>query len=136
MKIRASYLRAAENLKRLEGQSKSPLFSHVSATLNGITTVRNCKAEAILCEEFDQLQNVHSSAFYLTLACTAAFGFWVDCVIVAFVACITYSFILFYTLSSPLANGGYVGLAISQSFILTGKLTSFQMTSGIINLKA
>lgn len=41
--------------------AKSPVFSHLAATLSGISTIRANKAESRLTLEFDGLQNVHSS---------------------------------------------------------------------------
>ncbi|XP_011700174.1 PREDICTED: probable multidrug resistance-associated protein lethal(2)03659, partial [Wasmannia auropunctata] len=38
------YLKTAENVRRLEGVTKSPLFSHVNATLNGLPTIRSSGA--------------------------------------------------------------------------------------------
>jgi ATP-binding cassette, subfamily C (CFTR/MRP), member 4 len=46
-----------------------------------------------------------------------ALGLWLDCVSCAFVACVCFSFIVMHQVSTTSSN---VGLAISQSLILTG----------------
>uniref|UniRef100_A0A2M4AEM2 Putative abc transporter c family member n=1 Tax=Anopheles triannulatus TaxID=58253 RepID=A0A2M4AEM2_9DIPT len=110
------YLRPIQDLKRLEGITRSPVFSHLSATLTGLSTIRSSNAQEKIREEFDELQNVHSAVWQLTMASNAALGLWLDCISTAFVACVTFSFIVLHQ-DTYSAN---VGLAISQALILTG----------------
>ncbi|XP_058060711.1 probable multidrug resistance-associated protein lethal(2)03659 [Anopheles bellator] len=110
------YLRPIQDLKRLEGITRSPVFSHLSATLTGLSTIRASNAQEKIREEFDELQNVHSAVWQLTMASNAALGLWLDCISTAFVACVTFSFIVLHQ-NTYSAN---VGLAISQALILTG----------------
>ncbi|XP_058822715.1 ATP-binding cassette sub-family C member 4-like [Topomyia yanbarensis] len=111
------YLRPAQDLKRLEGITRSPVFSHLSATLSGLSTVRANAAQQKITQEFDALQNVHSAVWQLTMCSNAALGLWLDCISTGFVACVTFSFILLHESETYSAN---VGLAISQAMILTG----------------
>ncbi|XP_065077152.1 ATP-binding cassette sub-family C member 4 [Ochlerotatus camptorhynchus] len=110
------YLRPTQDLKRLEGISRSPVFSHLSATLTGLSTIRANAAQQKITQEFDALQNVHSAVWQLTMSSNAALGLWLDCISTAFVACVTFSFIVLHG-ETYSAN---VGLAISQAMILTG----------------
>lgn len=87
------YLKPSQDLKRLEGICRSPVFSHLSASLTGISTIRSCAIENRLTQEFDALQDVHSSVWHLTLCANTALGMWLDCVSAAFVACVTFSFV-------------------------------------------
>lgn len=50
----------------------------------------------MICQEFDALQNVHSAVWQLTMSSNAALGLWLDCISTAFVACVTYSFIVMH----------------------------------------
>lgn len=127
------------------------MFSSVNSTLNGITTIRASGAEDALREEFDQYQNCHTSAWYLTLACMASFGLWLDIIAVIFVAFVTYSFIVLHgckinlfsqhhvkqivsVISVSIVSGSFVGLAISQSLILTGMLQyGMRQTGEVVN---
>ncbi|XP_012262524.2 ATP-binding cassette sub-family C member 4-like [Athalia rosae] len=117
--VRIYYMKTAQHIKRLEGVAKSPVFSHVSSTLDGLTTIRSRGAavEELLRKEFDHLQDTHSGAWYLTLATATAFGCTLDFVSCCFIACVCYSFIL---IDAENTLGGNVGLALSQSLILTG----------------
>ena len=54
--LRKIYMRTSRSVKRIEGVNKSPIFSQLSTSLHGLTTVRAFKAEDILRKEFDRLQ--------------------------------------------------------------------------------
>ncbi|XP_015127765.1 multidrug resistance-associated protein 4 [Diachasma alloeum] len=116
-KIRNLFLATAQDLKRLEGITKSPVFSHVNATLAGLTTIRSAGGQEMLRKEFDNHQDVHTSVNSLLISTCTAFGLWLDAVTIVFVAFITYSFII---LKNDSTFAGNVGLAISQILILCG----------------
>lgn len=69
------------------------MFAHVNASLFGLPTIRSSRAQDLVKKEFDGHQDVHTSAYFLTIATSTAFGFWLDVVTIAFVAFLTYSFI-------------------------------------------
>ncbi|XP_017889371.1 multidrug resistance-associated protein 4-like [Ceratina calcarata] len=117
--IRNIYLKTAQAMKRLEGNTKSPVFSHVSSSLLGLTTIRSAGAQEMVRKEFDVHQDLHTSTYLLTISASTAFGLALDFVSVGFVAFITYSFIL---LDDGNTFAGNVGLAISQVLILCGML--------------
>lgn len=71
--------------------ARSPVFAHLSATLQGLTTIRAFGAQEILTIEFDNHQNLHSSAYYLFLGCSRSFGFWLDLKCVLYVGFVTIS---------------------------------------------
>lgn len=97
--------------------ARSPVFSHLSASLTGISTIRSCGLQQRLIREFDGLQDVHSAVWQLATSANTALGLWLDCVSVAFVTAVTFSFISLYGGNT---FSGNVGLAISQALILTG----------------
>lgn len=90
------------------------MFSHLGATLNGLSTIRAFNAEAILTKEFDNHQDLNSTAFYMFLAASRAFGFWLDFTLCVYIAIVILSFFLMSN------SGGNVGLAITQVMGLTG----------------
>lgn len=51
-------------LFRIEGITRSPVFSHLSATLAGLSTIRACGAQEMLKKEFDRHQDLHTGAWY------------------------------------------------------------------------
>nr|AKC34058.1 ABCC4-like protein [Spodoptera litura]AKC34900.1 ABCC4-like protein [Spodoptera litura] len=114
--LRIFYLSSSRSIKRLEGVTRSPVFSHLNASLQGITTIRAFGAQEALIREFDNHQDLHSSAWYLFIASSRAFGFWLDLVCVVYIAMVTLSFLVF----GQNEYGGNVGLAITQAMGLTG----------------
>ncbi|EDW66850.1 ATP-binding cassette sub-family C member 4 [Drosophila virilis] len=116
MLILKLYLRPSQDLKRLEGICRSPVFSHLSCSLTGLSIIRSRQLQDVVAKEFDLLQDVHSSVWQLTMAANTALGLWLDCVSCAFLTAVTFSFII----TSETTYSGNVGLAISQAMILTG----------------
>ena len=70
--------------------ARSPVFTHLSSTLNGLVTVRVHQSQVVFQRVFDDLQDVHSSAWYMYLCSSYWFGLWLDCMCVVYVACVTY----------------------------------------------
>ncbi|XP_060518770.1 ATP-binding cassette subfamily C member 4-like isoform X2 [Cylas formicarius] len=114
--LRVVYLATSRDIKRLEGITRSPVYSHLTATLQGVTTIRAFGAEEILTKEFDNYQNENSSAYFTFTALGRSFGMTLDMHCVVFVALVTLSFLFF----DAKTLGGNVGLAITQSITLTG----------------
>ncbi|XP_066143996.1 ATP-binding cassette sub-family C member 4-like isoform X1 [Euwallacea fornicatus] len=114
--LRVIFLATSRDIKRLESITRSPIYSHLTATLQGLTTIRAFGAQEILKEEFDNYQNAYSSAYFMFLGANRTFGFWLDMHCVAFISLVTMSFLILDTTNF----GGNVGLAITQSIQLTG----------------
>ncbi|KAL5284865.1 ABCC4.2 family protein [Megaselia abdita] len=113
--LRVFYLKTSMDVKRIEGITRSPIYSHLGTSLNGLSTIRSFKAQNSLIKDFDNYQDHHSSAYYMFISTSSAFGFWLDCFCVAYLAIITLSFFFM-----PNENGGNVGLVITQAIGLTG----------------
>ncbi|KAK0158239.1 hypothetical protein PV328_009270 [Microctonus aethiopoides] len=117
--LRVIYVSTSRSIKRLEGITRSPVFNHFSATLQGLATIRSFDANDVLIEEFDRHQDLHSSAWYIFIASSRAFGFWLDIVCLFYILLVTISFLVMSDDSNS-GEGGNVGLAITQSIGLTG----------------
>ncbi|CAH0558001.1 unnamed protein product [Brassicogethes aeneus] len=115
--MRYHFLKSSKNIKRLEGIMKSPIFTHLNTTLQGLTTIRAFNAENILKSEFDKHQDYHTGAYFMYLSCTAAFGFYLDIMCYFLVVIVTYSFLTFGEDFGM--TGAKVGLAITQAMSLT-----------------
>ncbi|XP_027849264.2 probable multidrug resistance-associated protein lethal(2)03659 isoform X1 [Aphis gossypii] len=115
-KVRNIYMIATRNVKRLEGVARSPMFTHVNSSLQGLTTIRAFEVEQILFQEFASHQDLHSSAWFLFLSLSRAFGFWLDIICIFYTSLIMFFFIFIVNDT----QGGNVGLAITQAIGLTG----------------
>ncbi|KAG5892082.1 hypothetical protein JTB14_011985 [Gonioctena quinquepunctata] len=118
--MRHVYLRTSKDVKRIEGITKSPVFTHLKATLEGLTTVRAFGAEGTLINEFDHHQDHHTSASYTFMSTKVAFAFYLDLLCSIFTGLLSFSFLIFEETLQMRAGG--VGLALSQAYSITGRL--------------
>ncbi|XP_074031346.1 probable multidrug resistance-associated protein lethal(2)03659 [Leptinotarsa decemlineata] len=100
----------------VRASARSPIYTHLAASLQGITTVRAFEAEGILTKEFDNYQDAHSSAYFMFLTANEGFGFWLDLYCVLFVAMVIVSILCIQNETL----GGNVGYSLTQSTALTG----------------
>lgn len=78
--------------------ARSQSLNHLSATVSGLSTIRSCgRRQRTLAQEFDKLQDLHSSSWTLVLNTNRAFGFWMDMICCLYLAFVTFSFFLFAT---------------------------------------
>nr|XP_023023834.1 probable multidrug resistance-associated protein lethal(2)03659 isoform X1 [Leptinotarsa decemlineata]XP_023023843.1 probable multidrug resistance-associated protein lethal(2)03659 isoform X1 [Leptinotarsa decemlineata] len=114
--IRKAFLASSRNIKRVEAITRSPMYTHLTASLQGVTTIRAFGAENILTKEFDNFQDAYTSAYFMFLTANRGFGFWLDMHCVLYVGLVLIS-ILFIQSES---FGGNVGLSLTQAMGLSG----------------
>uniref|UniRef100_A0A8D2LQ35 Cystic fibrosis transmembrane conductance regulator n=1 Tax=Varanus komodoensis TaxID=61221 RepID=A0A8D2LQ35_VARKO len=59
--LRRYFLATSRDIKRLESTTRSPVFSHLSSSLQGLWTIRAFKAEQRFQELFDAHQDLHTA---------------------------------------------------------------------------
>lgn len=74
--------------------ARSPIFSHVNATLQGTATVRAFNATEILEKEFHEFQDLNTSSYYLFINASQWFALSLDAICLVFVTFVTFSFLL------------------------------------------
>ncbi|PFX22724.1 Multidrug resistance-associated protein 4 [Stylophora pistillata] len=62
------YLKTCRQLKRLESINRSPVYSHISETLNGLETIRTRGRQRNFVEQFYRYQDVHLQSYITVLA--------------------------------------------------------------------
>lgn len=62
----------------LNALARSPLYSHISASLQGLTTIRAFGKESSFLDQFHHYQNEHSKGWYLYVATSRWFGMRID----------------------------------------------------------
>ncbi|CAL8111764.1 unnamed protein product [Orchesella dallaii] len=117
-KIRGFYLSSARDLKRLEALAKSPMFTHVTMTVQGLTTIRALKAESRILEQFEKIQDAHTAVYYMIFVSSRWFALWLEMMSSAFLAVVSFGFLLITSSS----ESGSVGVALSTIMALAGAL--------------
>ncbi|XP_053698234.1 probable multidrug resistance-associated protein lethal(2)03659 [Sabethes cyaneus] len=111
---RTVYLRTSRVVKRIEAANRSPIYSHTSATLQGLSTIRAFEAQAMLSKEFKAYMDLNTSAWDIYNVTSTAFGFWLDMIRVIYIAVVTMSFLLTFLIGQQDVPGGSIGLALTQ----------------------
>ncbi|XP_078695256.1 ATP-binding cassette sub-family C member 4-like [Branchiostoma floridae x Branchiostoma belcheri] len=115
--IRKYYLNTSRDIKRLEGTTRSPVFSHLSATLQGLWTIRAFGAQESFQQEFDSHQDLHSEAWFLFIACSRWLALRLDFLAAMFVTAVAFCSVL----AAEGLDGGLVGLSVTYAIMLTAR---------------
>ncbi|XP_067125036.1 ATP-binding cassette sub-family C member 4-like [Centruroides vittatus] len=62
------YTQVVKSIKQMEGKSRSPVFSHLSVSLYGLTTIRAFKAESKFKSTFNEYQDKHTATWFAYVA--------------------------------------------------------------------
>ncbi|XP_075236312.1 ATP-binding cassette sub-family C member 4-like [Lycorma delicatula] len=116
--IRKLYVKTSINLNRLEGIARSPVFSHLNSTLQGLPTVRALGAQSILQSEFDNHQDLHSSTVFLLNYTSSGFSSFLDLICSVFISCVAFSTLAF-THDDVTGGVASAGLALSQAISIS-----------------
>ncbi|XP_072539980.1 ATP-binding cassette sub-family C member 4 isoform X3 [Salminus brasiliensis] len=114
--LRRYFLQTSRDVKRLESTTRSPVFSHLSSSLQGLWTIRAFKAEERFQQTFDAHQDLHSEAWFLFLTTSRWFAVRLDGICSIFVTITAFGCLL---LRHNL-EAGAVGLALSYAVTLMG----------------
>ncbi|XP_053420094.1 ATP-binding cassette sub-family C member 4 isoform X2 [Nycticebus coucang] len=97
-------------------RARSPVFSHLSSSLQGLWIIRAYKAEERLQELFDAHQDLHSEAWFLFLTTSRWFAVRLDAICTIFVIALAFGCLLL----AKTLDAGQVGLVLSYALTLTG----------------
>lgn len=95
----------------------SPVYSHATATLQGLSTVRAFRANEILQQEFYRHLDYNTGDWFCRVATVRAFAFWLDALCVLYVAAVTFTLV---AIDKDNTQSGNVGLAVLQCLNLIG----------------
>ncbi|XP_054470688.1 ATP-binding cassette sub-family C member 4-like [Anoplopoma fimbria] len=114
--LRRYFLQTSRDIKRLESTTRSPVFSHLSSSLQGLSTIRAFKVQQRFQQMFDEHQDLHSEAWYLFLTTSRWFAVRLDGICSIFVTITAFGCLYLREGLEP----GAVGLALSYAITLTG----------------
>ncbi|XP_064381893.1 ATP-binding cassette sub-family C member 4-like isoform X2 [Halichondria panicea] len=116
--LRYYYICSAREVKRLEAIARSPLYSHISSTLQGLLTIKTFKKEDLAMRSFHSYQNSHTQGYYLYHVLTRWLGLRADIVSTAFLALFAFSAVGLSREFDPTL----LGLALVYSLVLNNVL--------------
>ncbi|XP_024299663.1 ATP-binding cassette sub-family C member 4 isoform X2 [Oncorhynchus tshawytscha] len=119
--LRRYFLQTSRDVKRLESTTRSPVFSHLSSSLQGLWTIRAFRAEERFQNTFDTYQDLHTESWFLFLVTSRWFALRLDGICAAFVTVTAFGCLF---LRDGL-EAGAVGLVLSYAVTLLG---NFQWT--------
>uniref|UniRef100_A0A669B8E5 Multidrug resistance-associated protein 4 n=1 Tax=Oreochromis niloticus TaxID=8128 RepID=A0A669B8E5_ORENI len=114
--LRCYFLQTSRDIKRLESTTRSPVFSHLSSSLQGLSTIRAFKVQQRFQQTFDEYQDLHSEAWFLFLTTSRWFAVRLDGICSVFVTITAFGCLYLRDGLEP----GAVGLALSYAVTLTG----------------
>ncbi|XP_026524765.1 multidrug resistance-associated protein 4 [Notechis scutatus] len=114
--LRRYFLDTSRDIKRLESTTRSPVFSHLSSSLQGLWTIRAFQAQQRFQELFDAHQDLHSEAWFLFLTTSRWLAVRLDAICAIFVIVMAFGSLLL----AQALDAGKVGLALSYAITLTG----------------
>ncbi|KAL3285857.1 hypothetical protein HHI36_000377 [Cryptolaemus montrouzieri] len=110
----------ARNLGRLEASLMGPILTHISATIEGLTTIRSSEAENFMIRQFDARQDRLLSSWYMFCCVLNAFSLFIDLMSFVFISAVMISCFLMRDVIG--LNGGEIGLSITQAMGLAAFL--------------
>ncbi|VVC32367.1 Hypothetical protein CINCED_3A020730 [Cinara cedri] len=113
------YLSTSRSINILERVSRSPIYGHMDTSFRGLITIRAFEAEDILIKEFDDRQDLHSSAAFVLIYSRNAFSLVINLISLTYFSILTFSFLV---IDHDNTYGGNVGLVITQAINLMNML--------------
>ncbi|KAI9208081.1 P-loop containing nucleoside triphosphate hydrolase protein, partial [Polychytrium aggregatum] len=118
VRIQRFYLLTARQIKRMENVSRSPVYSFITTSLDGLALVRAYGRQSMFLNEFIKLQNDNTRLFFAYLSSGRWLGIRLDMSASAFIFVLG---LLCVVLKSSLGlSGGTVGLILSYALQLAG----------------
>lgn len=118
--FRKVYLRTARDVQRLDAIARSPVYSHIAATFDGLTAIRAFNLQHLFQAQYYTYINDSTSVRFLVLATGRAYSFCLDLFALLYIIAVC---ILLMAFPSGLP-GGYVGLILSSILNLIGLFQS------------
>uniref|UniRef100_A0A3Q2GHS4 Multidrug resistance-associated protein 4 n=1 Tax=Cyprinodon variegatus TaxID=28743 RepID=A0A3Q2GHS4_CYPVA len=114
--LRHYFLQTSRDIKRLESTMRSPVFSHLSSSLQGLSSIRAFRVQHQFQRIFHKYLDLHSEAWFLFLTTSRWFAVRLDGICCIFVTITAFGCLYFRDGLEP----GAVGLALSYAVTLTG----------------
>lgn len=111
-------LRTINRLKEMEGILRSQVFTHLSTTLSGLSTIRSFQVYQRFIDKFDLAQDEHTVAWFTFCSTGQWLGVTLDIICLSFIIFVIV--VLTATFDQSTLNGSGLGLAVSSALVIIG----------------
>lgn len=115
--VRNIYIKTARELQRLDSIARSPVYSHISATFDGLITIRAFGLEKLFNTQYMHFLADSVSCRFLCIVGGRVIGIILDLFVTIYIAFIC---LLLVYLPKGAISGGDAGAILSMSILLTG----------------
>ncbi|KAL9973266.1 hypothetical protein ACROYT_G019696 [Oculina patagonica] len=122
------YLQTSRELKRLESICRSPVFSHISETLNGLDTIRTRGRQIDFVDQFCRYQDIHNQSYVMVMASGRWLGVRLDLLASLFITAVALAAV---AVSQDAAFAGLALVYVIQNVNMTQY--SVRITSDVEN---
>ncbi|XP_023228572.1 multidrug resistance-associated protein 4-like isoform X1 [Centruroides sculpturatus] len=109
------FTRVLKSVKHLEGKLRSPVFSHLSVSLHGLTTIRAFNAESKFKSMFNKYQDKHTSTLFIYVCLVRWIAIYGH--IISFINLII-TVIIFAVSNNSAEAGSKIGLILNYGIII------------------
>lgn len=120
--LRHRFVSASRELKRLESMARSPVYSMMSESINGIASIRANGAVDYFRERFAVAQNIHSRTFFSFVACTRWLNFRLEFLFFCLLSLASLLAVLFHTNKWFNVDPPILGVSLTLLLQLSGLL--------------
>ncbi|CAF1316172.1 unnamed protein product [Rotaria sordida] len=117
-RVRRMFAPAVQDIKRLESLGRSPMYSHLSSSIQGIPMIRSYGAQQTCIQEFSHCLDQHTRVYSIMLAMNRWSAMRIECVVSAFVSFLAFSILLTHR-NLPISD---LSLILAYSFTLLGSV--------------
>ena len=119
--IRHRYARCLRDLKRIEGVTRSPVYSYLTSTIHGLKVIRSYHAEQMCSAEFHSHLDVNTRVNYLMCVVNRWAAIRFDWITLSFIATVTMLAMMVRVLENHLSAAD-ISLILIYSLNLMGIL--------------
>lgn len=111
-------LRTINRMKEMEGILRSQVFTHLSTTLSGLSTIRSFQSLQRFLDNFDSSQDEHTVAWFTFFSTGQWLGITLDLICMLFIIFVIV--LLTTTIHITMLTGSGIGLAVSSALVIIG----------------